>query len=52
MIRVAIVAAVVAGALTTAGGPGVADADPGDPVLCNFTMSDPKCGAIRPMATV
>ena len=41
MFRVAIVAAVLAGALTTAGGAAVAGADPGDPVLCNFTMSDP-----------
>jgi hypothetical protein len=41
MIRVAIVAAVLAGALSSAGGAAVAGADPGDPVLCNFTMSDP-----------
>ena len=41
MIRLAIVTAAVAGALATAVGAGAAGADPGDPVLCNFTMSDP-----------
>ena len=40
-IRVAIVTAAVAGALATAGGAGVAGADPAEPGLCNFTLSDP-----------
>lgn len=40
-IRRAIVTAAVAGALATAVGPGAAGADPGEPGLCNFTLSDP-----------
>ena len=40
-IRRAIVTAAVAGALATAVGAGAAGADPGEPGLCNFPLSDP-----------
>ncbi len=39
--RVAIVTAALSGLLAGAGGTRPAGADPGDPVLCNFTLSDP-----------
>jgi hypothetical protein len=40
LLRAAIVAVAVTGTLANTANAGVAQADPGEPILCNFTMSD------------
>jgi hypothetical protein len=41
LLRTAIVGVALIGSLATVANTGVAQADPGEPILCNFTMSDP-----------